>query len=153
MAQVKNVRLEVLNNKVRVTGRLEFGQVEVGQQYAIKIFIFADDTGEGNTLSLGPLYTFKFGEPQFAPAGSGPQLFSLSKSITAAPTVGVDETDRLDLSKLNEDPGKHLEHVGGVTVPVQDQDEVYAAIKLFKSTDLHTAIATGKSEIVSGVFV
>lgn len=151
MAKVKNVQLEVLDNKVRVTGRLEFAQNEIGHKYSIKIFVFADDTGEG-AINLGPLYTFKFGETQFHQAGS-PQLASLSKSVIAAPTVMVDETDRLDTSKLNEDPGFHLEKVGGVTVPAPNQDEVYAVIRLFHSTDLQTAIATGKSEIVSGAFV
>jgi hypothetical protein len=152
MAQVKNVHLDVLDNKVKVTGRLEFGQNEVGQKYSIKIFLFGDDTGEG-TMNLGPLYTFKFGERETPTIGSGPQLYSLSKSVTAAPTVNIDETDRLDHSKLDEDPGTHLERVGGVQVPALNQDEVYAVIKLFKRTDLNTAIATARSETVVGIFV
>jgi len=67
--------------------------------------------------------------------------------------VNINETDRLDLSKLDEDPGSHLKNVGGVRVPVLNRDEVYAVIKLFKSTDLNTAIATARSETVVGVFV
>lgn len=151
MAKVKNVHLDILNNAVKVTGRLEFNPNEVGQKYSIKIFVFADDTGESNTINVVPLYTFKFGESQGPIAGS-PHLASLSKAITAAPTLNIDETDRLDLSKLNEDPGFHPEHVAGQTVAVPNRDEVYAVIKLFKSTDLNHAVATGKSERVVGAF-
>lgn len=155
MIEVKNVQLQVDegNDKVRVTGRINFGQGEVGKKYRIRIEIFADDTGE-KQFNLGPLYTFRFGESesQYHKAGT-PQVAALFKTITAVPTVNIDETDNLDIKKLDEDPGWHIKQTPNGPIPYFDEDEVFAVISVLEASGSNKLIKKERSETLSGVFL
>lgn len=146
MATVENVQLQVLNDKIKVTGRLKFTSSEIGNKYRVRIFIYADDASEGGTQTV--LYSMRFSEATIG----GHQVYATYMVVTAASTVNIEETDALDTGRLNEDPGHHWKEVGGTPVPVPNQDEVYAVMGLYKNESPNAVVAFGKSVIVQGVF-
>ena len=128
MAEVKDVTLAIAGvpndntkRKVTVSYKLVFDAAEAGKKYKLAINLFGEDkSGDDEDpnnpplVPAKPIYTFRF-------VTALPRLY---KTITAqAGQNGFTESQEVDASKLNEDPGN-----SGPPLNFPHIDEVYAVV-------------------------
>ena len=111
---------------VTVAGNITFDAGDVGKTYRLEIKLYGDDDSNdalpsGDGVADDVIYTYNW---------SGLFLPKAYKSITvaAAGNFNYSELRKVDVSKLDEDPGNVTHEVGGVLVQMPRKDEVYASV-------------------------